>query len=77
MATRRYDPEPPTFAQTVVMVVEALTLYPSSRTSDAELTERTIERLRHWGFQYDKATIHKAIDALTRNPINRRSDRST
>ncbi len=60
---RRWPREPATFQQTVVIVREVLTTHRA--TSDVELTEASIDRHLALGFQYDKATIHRAIDALT------------
>jgi hypothetical protein len=66
---RRPPREPATFAQTVVIVREVLTVLKAG-VSDIELTEAVIDLHLARDFQYDKAQIHKAIDALTRNRTN-------
>jgi hypothetical protein len=62
---RRQPLEPATFEQTLVIVCEALTPPNTPLMSYTDVTEWSIQRHLALGFQYDKAQIHRAIDALT------------
>lgn len=75
MDRRRYEPEPPTFAQTVVIIQTM----PRHEQQDLEAI-----KLRHvaLGFQYPNDQIHRALAALNLrvrrwDRSNRRSARST
>jgi len=69
LTRRRYDREPPTFAQTVVISLDVLTHHPhEDAMSHLERIKRQHLAL---GFAYQNDQIHRALRALEHRSSNR------